>query len=171
MQAKKLSGTTWNPDIQTSLGYAEATKICTTPPASRSTGGPSHKLWKPVDSVLYEDPEPPAEEEARYLNVASLYPDWHIKANCLGTEDAIFFGASDPETRPPYTLGEIKKAKNLCATCPVAAICLRAALINREEYGVWAGTTRKARKKMLAAIDAGEQTVDDIVANFEKSRG
>lgn len=102
-----------------------------------------------------------------------MYPSWHKKASCLGVTDEVFFGSSEPDKRPPYTLGDIKRAQAVCGGCPVSAACLRAALINREEYGVWAGTTRKQRRAMLGAIDSGEVTVDSIVLAFvarEKTR-
>ena len=148
----------------------ETTKTSSTPPASLCMAEQSQKRWKPVDSVLYEDLPAPAEETPRFLNVTSLYPDWHKQALCVGKSDVLFFGASDPDTRPPYTLGDIKRAKAICHQCPVAAMCLRSALVNREEYGVWAGTTRKQRKRWLSAIDARQITVESVVTAYEEAR-
>lgn len=99
-----------------------------------------------------------------------LYPNWHQQALCVGEKEELFFGASEPNIRPPYNLGDIKRAKALCGGCPVAALCLRSALINREEYGVWAGTTRKQRKKMLHALDAGLVNIDALVIAYEEQK-
>jgi len=95
--------------------------------------------------------------------MASLYPDWHTEARCLGESEAIFFGASDPEVRPTYTLGMIKQARELCSVCPVARECLKSALMNREQYGVWAGSTTKQRHEMLARLEAGVSSVEQEV--------
>lgn len=171
MQTRALSAAGSMNITQTSLISVEETRISTTQPASLSTEETSQRQWLPVDSVLYEDADDPVEEVPRYPNVLSLYPDWHREANCLGESDSLFFGASNPDTRPPYTLGDIKKAKTLCRSCPVAVMCLRSALTNREEYGVWAGTTRRQRRRILDAIDAGESTIDAAVAEFEARHG
>lgn len=111
--------------------------------------------WRHTDEVLYEQ-EPPKPEEPRFLNMMGLYPAWHAKASCLQMEDTLFFGASEPDVRPPYTLGEIKQARTLCAACPVIRECLVDALRNREQYGVWAGSTSKQRREMLGRIDSGD---------------
>lgn len=107
----------------------------------------------------------PAESPTPRKTLASHYPLWHIEAKCLGKEDTIFFGASDPETRPPYTLSDIRKAQDICAECPVAKMCLTEALENREDYGVWAGTTSKQRKTMLAEVSAGT-SIEEVVTVY-----
>jgi WhiB family transcriptional regulator, redox-sensing transcriptional regulator len=104
-----------------------------------------------------------SEEVPRFKNVAKLYPDWHQKARCLGTDDSLFFGSGDPDVRPPYTLAEISNARAICAECPVARECLTTALKNREEYGVWAGSTRKQRKAILIRVKTGVTTLPDEV--------
>ena len=130
--------------------------------------GPSftHSTLPDYDQVF---PVRPGERYVTY-QMWELYPDWHKDAACLGSEDKLFFGASEPDIRPPYNLGDIKKAKTLCGGCPVSALCLRTALENREEYGVWAGTTRKQRKKMLHAIDAGVTSIEILIVAYEEYR-
>lgn len=90
-----------------------------------------------------------------FRTLASYYHQWHVEAKCLGMDDTLFFGSSDPDTRPPYTLAEIRKAQAICGQCPVAQDCLAEALENREDYGVWAGTTSKKRRSLLAQIEQG----------------
>lgn len=131
-----------------------------TQPASLSTAEQSSKSWKHPDSLLYTQEPAPTEEPPRYQNMASLFPDWHLDARCAGESEAIFFGSSDPEVRPTYTLGMIKQARKLCSACPVARECLKAALMNKEEYGVWAGSTRKQRRKMLVRLETGISSVE-----------
>jgi WhiB family redox-sensing transcriptional regulator len=55
----------------------------------------------------------------------------------------------DPELFFPLDkqTGEIKKAKAVCAGCPVKKDCLRFAL-NNGEQGVWGGTTESERVEM-----------------------
>lgn len=101
-------------------------------------------------------------------SITGMYPEWHYQASCAGTNDELFFGSSEPDIRPPYNLADINKAKKLCGGCPVSAACLRAALVNREEYGVWAGTTRKQRHKMLKAVEEGIVTINQLVLAFEE---
>lgn len=120
------------------------------------------RSWKQPDELVYED-LPPGADPLRYQNMLKLYPQWHAQARCLGTSDTLFFGTNEPDVRPPYTLGDIKRARLLCADCPVARQCLSTALSNREEYGVWAGSTRKQRKRMLSRIDTATSNVDDEV--------
>jgi hypothetical protein len=123
-----------------------------------------------VDSLLYEDEPAPDVEPPRFRSPNTLYPEWHRKARCLGADMETFFGASEPDVRPPYNLADIKKARDVCEQCPVAAECLRNALQNREQYGVWAGTTRKQRKAIIARIDSGEVSIDEVVEKFEANR-
>lgn len=97
----------------------------------------------------------PASVKTVFRTLASYYHQWHAEAKCLGMDDSLFFGSSDPDTRPPYTLAEIRKAQAICGECPVAYECLVDALENREDYGVWAGTTSKRRRSMLEQIEQG----------------
>jgi len=45
--------------------------------------------------------------------------------------------------------GAITYARQLCAECPVAMLCLEYALDNAELIGVWGGTSPNERKRML----------------------
>lgn len=46
-------------------------------------------------------------------------------------------------------------AERLCSGCPVTSRCLATALRNREEHGVWGGTTPKQRRAMWRKQDGG----------------
>ena len=58
---------------------------------------------------------------------------WEQDAACrnLGGEFTSLFFADE--------LHDIARAKRICATCPVMAMCLETALENREPWGVWGG--------------------------------
>lgn len=105
------------------------------------------------------DQDPPSPEYDRI----SFFPDWTEESSCAGMDDTFFFGASDPDTRPQYTLTDIKNARRLCVQCPVLRECLRYSLSNRDEYGVFAGSTSNNRERMLKRIKNGLTTIDDEV--------
>lgn len=117
-------------------------------------------MTQPVSRYLdgLEDEEPRVR--------VSFFPEWMVEAICAGMDETLFFGASDPDQRPQYTLTEIKKARKLCAQCPVARICLESSLRNNDEYGVFAGSTRTNRVGMRKRIDSGSTTVEDEVVTF-----
>jgi hypothetical protein len=67
--------------------------------------------------------------------------NWMSQAKCRGAgPNAIFF----EETRPT----SVRRARKICSACLVSAECLRFA-IERQEVGIWAGTTTNQRAKML----------------------
>lgn len=71
--------------------------------------------------------------------MTALYQeDWTLRAKCRGLEDALFVEAS-----------EQKRARGLCAGCPVRSECLAEALDNRIEWGVWGGMTERERRLLL----------------------
>lgn len=63
---------------------------------------------------------------------------WASKANCQDVDIDIFF----PGSGEGY---KVKIAKKICGGCPVKAECLKQALSNPDEQGVWGGTTPKER--------------------------
>jgi len=105
------------------------------------------------------------DEEPTPLRV-SLYPEWTEEASCVGESDTLFFGASDPEKRPQYTLTDIKRARQLCAGCPVARQCLKSSLDLNDEYGVFAGSTRTNRVEIRKRITSGVTTQEEEIVNF-----
>lgn len=50
-------------------------------------------------------------------------------------------------------VGEIpRRARELCALCPVRRECLDAALARKEPVGVWGGTSERQRLKLRRAL-------------------
>jgi WhiB family transcriptional regulator, redox-sensing transcriptional regulator len=66
------------------------------------------------------------------------HQEWTALAKCRGTEDAMFGDTFDQ-----------KRARLLCAGCPVRSECLAEALDNRIEWGVWGGMTERERRSLL----------------------
>lgn len=72
-------------------------------------------------------------------------------------------------------MSDIARAKAICAQCPVFRTCLETALglqgENREEYGIWAGTSGRTRKRIWELVDAGETNLEQVVEDFCTGKG
>lgn len=133
-----------------------------TQPASRYTDKDA-SIWFNADpSLLWE--------EKVISPWLSFYPEWHKKAKCVGEDDKTFFGHGDFDSRPALTPTELRKAQDICFFCPVFSDCLTHAILNREKYGVWAGTSRRTRTKAWNLIDSGKMTISEIVIQFCEAR-
>lgn len=66
---------------------------------------------------------------------------WRKDAQCRGLGPRLFF----PETEEGP---EALEAKAVCALCPVESSCLQYAIVAKEAYGVWGGTTPRERRPM-----------------------
>lgn len=74
---------------------------------------------------------------------------WQIEANCGGVDrDDLFF--TDSTTKKKQQIAADQAYDLFCRTCPVRAKCLTSAVANRET-GIWAGTTRETRDKLVRA--------------------
>ncbi len=65
---------------------------------------------------------------------------WEERARCGQYDPEIFF---DPTPRAE------RKAKAICAQCPVRLDCLACAVSFRAEFGVWGGLNGKERSSLL----------------------
>jgi WhiB family transcriptional regulator, redox-sensing transcriptional regulator len=76
---------------------------------------------------------------------------WEDHARCSEYDPEIFF---DPSARSE------RRAKSICAQCPVRLDCLDCALTFRTEFGVWGGLNGKERRLLLRrspqGLDSGE---------------
>lgn len=95
------------------------------------------------------------------FSLPDLYPEWQEQAHCAGTGQDAYFGNEDEQ--PTMSIKQVRNAAKLCDVCPVFEECLRHALTVREEYGVWAGTSGRTRRRLFAMIDRGDYTVDELV--------
>ena len=62
----------------------------------------------------------------------------------------MFFPPSQPERKDERELRE-RRAKEICARCPVELECREYALGRREPYGIWGGMTESERTSVLLA--------------------
>ena len=76
--------------------------------------------------------------------------DWINHATCRteGHDPELFFpvGSSGP------ALLQIEQAKTVCARCPVASDCLKYALNEGIEFGVWGGMSEEEREKLTRKL-------------------
>ena len=62
-------------------------------------------------------------------------------ALCAQTDPELFFPPKGDD-------GMAKRARAICAMCPITAECLAWALTHREDYGIWGGMSPKQRRHL-----------------------
>jgi WhiB family redox-sensing transcriptional regulator len=73
---------------------------------------------------------------------------WQVKAACRGPQATVFFPPSTFERKDEKQDRE-RRAKAICATCPVRQPCLDYALRIRDPHGIWGGLSESERKRLL----------------------
>lgn len=72
--------------------------------------------------------------------------EWQASAACVGIDAELFF---HPEgERGPDSRHRDSQAKRVCLPCPVRRECLDVALLMREPYGIWGGTSPEDRETL-----------------------
>ena len=72
---------------------------------------------------------------------------WREQAACRYTDANLFF----PTGSTGAAVDQIKAAKNVCGSCPVADACLQFALETNQEAGIWGGTDEDERRRLRKA--------------------
>ncbi|MEA2477395.1 MAG: WhiB family transcriptional regulator, redox-sensing transcriptional regulator [Actinomycetota bacterium] len=67
--------------------------------------------------------------------------EWQAHARC--TEPSV-----DPEIFFPERGGSSKAARAVCKDCKVREECLHYALNNKEQFGIWGGTSERERRRL-----------------------
>lgn len=67
---------------------------------------------------------------------------WREAASCLDAPAGVTFFPDKED------FGAIVRAKAVCATCPVADVCLSWAIESNQSEGIWGGHTAKERRKL-----------------------
>ena len=73
---------------------------------------------------------------------------WQWRAACRGEDATLFFPPNHAENREERAVRE-RRAKTICARCPVRIDCLEYALRTREQHGIWGGLTETERRYVL----------------------
>ena len=71
--------------------------------------------------------------------------EWMIFANCGDQEPSTFF---------PKDGAGVDIAKRICMGCVVREDCLEYAIVTKQDYGVWGGTSERERRKISAKLAA-----------------
>lgn len=119
-----------------------------------------------LDQFLESNPREFDETDTdRYVSFKfeDLWPSWQRQAHCRDVGVSYYFG---DEEQLPMSIKAVRRAARLCDVCPVYTECLRWALERREEYGVWAGTSGRVRRRIFSLLDNGMTTVDDVIEVF-----
>jgi hypothetical protein len=69
--------------------------------------------------------------EHYYRDLQTAKKRWAPLSSCWDLEVGSMFPRSHAQ--------EVALAKEVCTTCPVAKECLKLAIVNQEEYGIWGG--------------------------------
>lgn len=67
--------------------------------------------------------------------------DWQAHARCTDV-------SVDPEIFFPERGGSSKAARAVCKDCKVQSQCLDYALNNKEQFGIWGGTSERERRRL-----------------------
>ena len=65
--------------------------------------------------------------------------EWQTHTRCTAVDPEIFF---------PERGGSSKAARQVCSQCTVRDQCLEYALNNKEQFGIWGGTSERERRKL-----------------------
>ncbi|MEO6120969.1 MAG: WhiB family transcriptional regulator [Acidimicrobiales bacterium] len=74
---------------------------------------------------------------------------WQLKAACRGPHVSVFFPPTHFERKDEKENRE-RRAKSICATCPVRKDCLDFAVRIREQHGIWGGLNEQERRQGAA---------------------
>lgn len=78
--------------------------------------------------------------------------DWHSDAVCKDHPRATDFYPPFETERKHERLARERRAKAVCAACPVRTACLQHAVTRDERFGVWGGLSSDERR--LVALTA-----------------
>lgn len=78
--------------------------------------------------------------------------DWRDFAACRGADPEIFF----PISLTGPSADAARRAKEVCAGCPVRSACLSFAVRTGQAYGIWGGLTPEERRTLRAAARTRE---------------
>lgn len=145
---------------------AEETRTSSTPRPSPSTG------WQSAEPFTHYDDqwEPERDEQPFHWR---WFIGWHEYSKCKSLSpdqaDEIFFGESD-DHKASLTIIKIREVKAFCKTCPVFVECLTHSLTTPERHGIWAGTSKRTRLRILALIEQGETSIIQVVDDYLNGR-
>ena len=117
------------------------------------------------------DPDPELWGQQEWRRRRTQVPEWQTGSLCAQYPPEIFFGSEDTSERPALSMSDVAKAREICARCPAFRACITHALGAdaegvREEYGIWAGTTGRMRRRIWAMVDRDEVSLAEVVEDI-----
>jgi len=92
------------------------------------------------------------------------HPAWQEHGVCRDMDQSIFYGDEDRTGKarhhPNLTVDEVARARRICNNCPVQMNCLEFAIVNREEFGIWGGSTAGQRKRWIKTYEASLNVIE-----------
>jgi len=79
---------------------------------------------------------------------------WQWRAACRGQDAALFFTPGNLESKEERLVRE-RRAKAICAVCPVRVECLEYAVRIREPHGIWGGLNELERRILIRERERG----------------
>lgn len=87
-------------------------------------------------------------------------------ALCKEIDPDLWF-PSNENSRIKSSYEAMNYAKSVCARCPMLVQCLAHAITNKEEHGIWGGSTPNERKRIKTTAQA-KQFLIELHTNSEK---
>jgi WhiB family redox-sensing transcriptional regulator len=72
---------------------------------------------------------------------------WRDRAACRGAATDLFFPVG-PAGAMGAGADETRRARQICASCPVRQQCLAYALASGQQYGIWGGSDEQERRRL-----------------------
>lgn len=82
------------------------------------------------------------------MSAQPSFDSWQHRGACRGPQASVFFPPPHFERKHDRIARE-RRAKEICAQCPVIEDCLNYALEIREPHGIWGGLNEVERRAML----------------------
>jgi WhiB family transcriptional regulator, redox-sensing transcriptional regulator len=79
--------------------------------------------------------------------VIGTFVEWQHRGACRGEAGVDFYPPMHHE-RKHERLARERRAKAVCASCPVRIECLEHAVAADERYGIWGGLTHDERRQL-----------------------
>jgi WhiB family redox-sensing transcriptional regulator len=82
--------------------------------------------------------------------------EWQHRAACAGDNPEKWFSLTTT-FNPDY-----EDAVEICSWCPVRIECLKTALTDKIEFGIWGGLTPEQRKRLDKRLSRNRRPIDQV---------
>ncbi len=85
------------------------------------------------------------------MSAQPSFETWQHRGACRGPQAAVFFPPPQFERKVERAERE-RRAKEICADCPVTKECLDYALSIKEPHGIWGGLNEAERRLIVESV-------------------